>query len=105
MRVMRLASKGVVAMCMLLAALVAAPLSRAQPPDATFELPPGTEEAGVGYGWASGMLYYRAESYPSRLDGLSVIDIAVPLEAGGVVYHLGSLAELDATYSGVGVAA
>ena len=84
-------------MCMLLAALVAAPLSRAQTPDATFELSAGTEEAGVGYGWASGMLYYRDESYPFRLDGLSVIDMDVPLEAGGVVYHLGSLADLDGT--------
>ena len=99
MRVMRL----IVAMCMLLAALVAAPLSRAQTPDATFELSAGTEEAGVGYGWASGMLYYRDESYPFRLDGLSVIDMDVPLEAGGVVYHLGSLADLDGTYAEVEV--
>ncbi len=63
----------------------------------------GTEAAGVGYSWARGRLYYRGESYPFRLDGLSTVDMDVPLEAGGVVYHLARLSDLDGTYAEVEV--
>jgi len=37
------------------------------------------------------------------LDGLSVVDMDVPFEADGVVYHLARLADLDGTYAEVEV--
>jgi hypothetical protein len=88
---------------MLAAFVVAAPLSHAQTADATFELSAGTERAGIGYSWARGRLYYGDRSYPFRLDGLSVVDVDVPLEASGVVYHLARLSDLDGTYTEVEV--
>jgi hypothetical protein len=104
MRTMGLASKWMVAIGMVVAVGLAAPLSRAQTADATFELSAGTEQTGVGYSWAGGTLYYGGRSYPFRLGGLSVVDMGVPLEAGGVVYHLARLPDLDGTYAEVEVA-
>ena len=89
---------------MLAAFVIAAPLSHAQTADATFELLAGMEQTGIGYSWARGALYYGGRSYPFRLGGLSVVDMGVPLEAGGVVYHLARLADLDGTYAEVEVA-
>ncbi len=88
---------------MLAAFVVAAPISRAQAADAIFELSAGTEQTGVGYSWAGGTLYYGGQSYPFRLDGLSVVDMGVPLEADGVVYHLARPSDLDGTYAEVEV--
>ena len=96
---MRWASRLIITICIVLAA----PLCRAQTADASFELAAGTEEAGVGYSWTRGTLYYGGQSHPFRLDGLSVVDIDVPLEADGVVYHLARLSDLDGTYAEVEV--
>ena len=90
-------------MGVLAAIVLAAPLSRAQTADAAFELSAGTEAAGVGYSWARGRLHYRDQSYPFRLDGLSVVDMGVPFEASGVVYHLARPSDLDGTYAEVEV--
>jgi hypothetical protein len=100
---MRLASKWIIAMGMLVATVFAAPLSRAQTPDATFELSAGTEEAGIGYSWASGTLRYGEQSYPFRMNGLSVVDAEFPFEANGAVYHLARLSDLVGTYAEVEV--
>src|SRR2546423_1974735 len=103
MRSMRLASKRIVVIGILVAAVLAAPLCRAQTADATFELSGGTEESGVGYSWASGSLRYGEQSYSFRLDGLSVVDMEFPFEASGAVYHLARLSDLDGTYAAVEV--
>jgi hypothetical protein len=102
MRGMGLASRLIVAMGMV-AAVVVAPLCRAQTADASFELSTGTEHAGIGYSWAGGRLYYGGRSYPFRLDGLSVVDMEVPFEASGAVFHLARLSDLDGTYAEVEV--
>jgi hypothetical protein len=81
----------------------ASALSRAQTPDATLELSAGTDAVGVGYTWARGVLRYRGRSYPFQLNGLSVVDMNVPLEANGVVYGLARLRDLDGTYTEVEV--
>jgi hypothetical protein len=105
MRGMRFASKWVVAMGMTAAVLMAtaSPPSRAQTPDATLELSAGTEATGVGYSWASGTLHYGGRSYPFRVNGLSVIDLGVAIEASGVVDHLASLRDFEGTYTEVEV--
>jgi hypothetical protein len=102
MRGMRWASNWMVAMGVAL--FLAAPLARAQTADASFELSAGMEQTGIGYSWARGTLYYGGRSYPFRLNGLSVVDMDVPLEADGAVYHLAHLSDLDGTYAEVEVA-
>ena len=105
MRGMRFASRWGVAMGMAAAVTMAAAssLCRAQTPDATLELSAGTEAAGVGYSWASGRLYYGGKWYPFRVNGLSVVDLDVAIEASGVVDHLASLRDFDGTYTEVEV--
>jgi hypothetical protein len=102
---MRIGSKWVLAIGMAAGLLMAAasPLSRAQMPDATLELSAGADSVGLGYTWARGTLRYRGQSYPFRLNGLSVVDMNVPLEAIGVVPHLARLEDFDGTYNEVEV--
>jgi hypothetical protein len=102
---MRIGSKWVLAIGMAAGLLMAAasPLSRAQMPDATLELSAGADSVGLGYTWARGTLRYRGQSYPFRLNGLSVVDMNVPLEAIGVVPHLARLEDFDGTYTEVEV--
>jgi hypothetical protein len=101
---MRLASKWIVVLALGATAVLAASLARAQAEDATFELSGGMEEAGVGYSWTAGTLYYRDRAYPFRLAGLSVVDLDVTLDADGAVYRLARLADFDGTYREVEVA-
>jgi hypothetical protein len=69
-------------------------------PDATIELTQGQVAVGIGWSWGEGILTYKGQKYPVKVEGLSVIDIGVTrAEAAGKVYGLKKLEDFDGIYT------
>ncbi len=69
-------------------------------PDATIELTQGQVAVGIGWSWGEGVLTYKGQKYPVKVEGLSVIDIGVTrAEAAGKVYGLKRLEDFDGIYT------
>jgi hypothetical protein len=69
-------------------------------PDATIELSQGQVAVGIGWSWGEGVLTYKGQKYPVKVDGLSVIDIGITkAEAAGKIYGLQKLEDFDGIYT------
>jgi hypothetical protein len=80
--------------------------ARSGGPDATIQFSGGSVAAGIGFSWGSGTLRYRGQSYPIKVDGLTVGAVGVSrASATGSVYHLKRLEDFDGTYAAVGAGA
>jgi hypothetical protein len=72
-------------------------------PDATLTLSEGSVAAGVGWSWGHGTLNFQGQSYPVKVDGLSVAEVGITkANATGNVYNLKSLADFDGVYAAAG---
>jgi hypothetical protein len=69
-------------------------------PDATIELSQGQVAVGIGWSWGEGVLTYKGQKYPVKVDGLSVIDVGITkAEAAGKIYGLQKLEDFDGIYT------
>ena len=67
-------------------------------PDATVELTQGQVAVGIGWSWGEGVLTYKGQKYPVKVEGLSVIDVGITrAEAAGKIYGLKSWKTLTAS--------
>jgi hypothetical protein len=69
-------------------------------PDATIELTQGQVAVGIGWNWGEGVLTYKGQKYPVKVEGLSVIDVGITrAEAAGKIYGLKKLEDFDGIYT------
>src|SRR5262249_25533085 len=74
--------------------------------DATITLTARTAAVGVGFVWGTGILEYRGEQYPVRVDGMGIGAVGVSaVSARGNVYHLTDAADLNGQYTALGAGA
>ena len=70
----------------LLAGLAAA---QAKKPDATLTLSEGSVAVGIGWTWGKGTLSYQGQTYPFKVEGLSVGEVGMTrATAAGHVFNL-----------------
>jgi len=75
-------------------------LAQEKQPDATIELTQGHVAVGIGWSWGEGVLTYKGQKYPVKVEGLSVIDVGITrAEAAGKVYDLKKLEDFDGIYT------
>ncbi len=75
-------------------------------PDGSLVLSGGSVAAGVGYSWGSGTLTFRGQTYPFKVNGLSVGTVGVArADASATVYNLKKLEDFNGTYTAVGAGA
>jgi len=83
--------------CLFLSGLA---LAQEKQPDATIELTQGHVAVGIGWSWGEGVLTYKGQKYPVKVEGLSVIDVGITrAEAAGKVYDLKTLEDFDGIYT------
>jgi hypothetical protein len=83
--------------CFFLTGLAAA---QDKQPDATIELTQGQVAVGIGWNWGEGVLTYKGQKYPVKVEGLSVIDVGITrAEAAGKIYGLKKLEDFDGIYT------
>jgi len=83
--------------CLFLSGLA---LAQEKQPDATIELTQGQVAVGIGWSWGEGVLTYKGQKYPVKVEGLSVIDVGITrAEAAGKVYDLKKLEDFDGIYT------
>jgi hypothetical protein len=72
-------------------------------PDGTVSLETRDLGAGlVGWTWGHGVLSYKGERHPFKVDGLVLDTVGAEREdATGGVYHLGKLADFEGTYRAI----
>jgi hypothetical protein len=74
-------------------------------PDATLTLSEGSVGVGIGYSWGKGTLTYKGESYPFKVEGLSVGEVGVMrATARGDVFNLKRLEDFSGNYAAGGAA-
>ena len=72
-------------------------------PDATFSLESASIAAGVGTSWGAGVLTYKGQSYPFKINGLGVGSVgATKSTTSGDVYNLKKLDDFNGNYLAVG---
>jgi hypothetical protein len=55
---------------------------------------------GIGWSWGKGVLTYKGENYPFKVEGLSVGDVGITkAEAEGKVYDLKKLEDFSGTFA------
>lgn len=85
------------AACLFLTGLA---MAQEKQPDATIELTQGQVAVGIGWSWGEGVLTYKGQKYPVKVDGLSVIDVGITrAEAAGKIYGLKKLEDVDGIYT------
>jgi len=77
----------------------APPLLAQERPSATFELSTGDFDAGSGFAWTGGTLYFRGVRYPFRVFGLIATGIDAEVQARGAVYNLDTPEDFDGFYT------
>ena len=72
-------------------------------PDATLRVSAKQLSAGAGFSWGGGVLRYKGQEYPIKVDGLTVGTIGLTqIDAAGEVFDLHKLEDFDGTYFGAG---
>jgi hypothetical protein len=72
-------------------------------PDATFQLDAASIGAGIGTSWGAGVLTYKGQSYPFKINGLAVGTVgAVKATTSGEVYNMKKLEDFNGNYLAVG---
>jgi predicted RNA-binding protein with TRAM domain len=75
-------------------------------PDATLTWHTVSIADGVGYSWGAGVLTFQGNTYPFRIEELSVGDAGISsVEATGNVYHLTKLEDFSGDYAAAGTSA
>jgi len=82
------------------------PAMAADVADGTIELSGGSVALGIGYSWGSGKLVYQGQTYPLKVQGLSIVDVgASSYTATGTVYHLKKVEDFNGTFTAGSVGA
>jgi opacity protein-like surface antigen len=80
--------------------LLLVPAMAADVPNGTVELSGGSVALGIGYSWGSGKLVYQGQTYPLKVEGISIVNVgASSYTATGTVYHLKKLEDFNGTYT------
>ena len=70
-------------------------------PDATLRISAKQLSAGAGFSWGGGVLRYKGQEYPIKVDGLTVGTVGLTeIEASGEVFDLHKLEDFAGTYFG-----
>ena len=91
-----------VSLCLMASVLATA----AQPPDATLKVHTVSIAVGAGYSWGGGIVTFRGQDYPCRIDGLSVGAVGISsADVIGNVYHLTHIEDFSGDYLAVSTGA
>ena len=75
-------------------------VSLADEPDATIDYSGGSAALGIGYSWGQGILHYKGQNYPFKVNGLSIANVgASSIQASGSVYHLTKIEDFPGNYT------
>src|SRR4029450_11106251 len=92
---------GTAARMALLVGLVQA--QEAKKPDATLTLSEGSVAVGIGWSWGKGVLNYKGQSYPVKVEGLPVGEVGVTkAQARGDVFNLKRVEDFPGLYAAAG---
>jgi hypothetical protein len=92
--------------CTLMAAGGLAGAAEGRKPDATIEFSEASVAVGVGYSWGKGVLVYRGDRHPFRINGLTAGEVGgEQVRARGEVYNLHRVADFAGTYTSAGAGA
>jgi hypothetical protein len=94
---------GLVGVVSIVVAVAGFAVAQAQSPDATPSLTEGSVAVGIGFNWGNGTLTYRGETYPVKVEGLSVGDVGVTrASAMGIVFNLTNVSDISGIYRAIG---